>query len=623
MREKLLFAIVLFTFAYFHQGGGWNQNARFALVRAIVEEGTFSIDSYLIYAGKKSADSAITLARLAINNGDVLINGKLYTLSWTTPEKKLIPVNGSRTPWGELISVENVGATGDLAFSNGHFYPNKAPGTSFIAVPAYFLIYHLERLWGMDPDDWWILTVNFWLTTVFSVGLISAVGCIIFYRCIRLVFAITAIPAVLATLSLACGTLFFPNATILYEHNIAGVLMLASFYLLYKTSTARELMVVSTSQVIPSENKRIQWYVFLSGLCAGYAAITSYVVAAIVLLLWIYLMLFSRKRYVVPFILGLLGPVILIGVYNVACFGTPFTTNYSHENPLFQQQGAFARLFTTPQWDVLLLILFSPFRGLFYYSPILLLSIPGFVSLFRSNRTQNEACLIISIMCLFILFNISFNAWHGGWCVGPRYLVPALPLLMIPAASAFIRFFKTSCMVAILSFVMNLACTAVDPQPPVGNSIIARVPGQSVWQTNPFTQYELPLFFSGKAWPIIQAQCDAKVMAYSNMLTERGLPEEERKNQLTTIQQQWQESIMRGDSKDFPLSSVRGPVSANPIGCYEGWYYKIVGPASLQAQWNSFNLGEFLFPQSRLSLVPLLVLWCCSLAILLRIPRPT
>jgi hypothetical protein len=37
--ELLLFVACLFAFAYFHQGGGWNQNARFAEVRAMAEEG--------------------------------------------------------------------------------------------------------------------------------------------------------------------------------------------------------------------------------------------------------------------------------------------------------------------------------------------------------------------------------------------------------------------------------------------------------------------------------------------------------------------------------------------------------------------------------------------------------
>lgn len=46
---RWLFLAAWIAFASFHQGGGWHQNARFAAVRAIVEQGRFSVDDYAIY----------------------------------------------------------------------------------------------------------------------------------------------------------------------------------------------------------------------------------------------------------------------------------------------------------------------------------------------------------------------------------------------------------------------------------------------------------------------------------------------------------------------------------------------------------------------------------------------
>ncbi len=45
--------------------------------------------------------------------------------------------------------------------------------------------------------------------------------------------------------------------------------------------------------------------------------------------------------------------------------------------------------------------------------------------------------------------------------------------------------------------------------------------------------------------------------------------------------------------------------------------FQAFGPGSKEARWNSFNVGEFLFPESRWSLAPLLVLELvlCGLAI--------
>ena len=46
-----LFALVLGAYAYFYQGGGWNQNSRFDLTRPIVEQHTSQIDAYVKNAG--------------------------------------------------------------------------------------------------------------------------------------------------------------------------------------------------------------------------------------------------------------------------------------------------------------------------------------------------------------------------------------------------------------------------------------------------------------------------------------------------------------------------------------------------------------------------------------------
>jgi hypothetical protein len=40
-----------------------------------------------------------------------------------------------------------------------------------------------------------------------------------------------------------------------------------------------------------------------------------------------------------------------------------------------------------------------------------------------------------------------------------------------------------------------------------------------------------------------------------------------------------------------PVGEVTGPVSANPVGVY-------AAQTPFQARWNSFNLGEALWPQS-------------------------
>jgi len=46
-KAAILLGVVTFlSFIYFYEGGGWNQNSRFDLLRAIVERHTLQIDAY-------------------------------------------------------------------------------------------------------------------------------------------------------------------------------------------------------------------------------------------------------------------------------------------------------------------------------------------------------------------------------------------------------------------------------------------------------------------------------------------------------------------------------------------------------------------------------------------------
>lgn len=151
--ETALFVLALGTYAYFFQGGGWNANSRFDLVRAIVEEHTLVIDDY--------ADN-----------------------------------------------------TKDLAFFRGHIYCEKAPGLSMLAVPVYAAVYpfaHGERPRGR------LIHLAAYLAIVLTVSLPSAVAVSLLFRiAVRLgssawVGAVLAASYALATLAFPYATLFYAH----------------------------------------------------------------------------------------------------------------------------------------------------------------------------------------------------------------------------------------------------------------------------------------------------------------------------------------------------------------------------------------------------------------------------
>jgi hypothetical protein len=631
----LLFAVTFLSYAYFHQGGGWNQNVRFAMVRAIVEEGNFWIDSYLVYVGAAS-EQGTRLVRVPVRNAEFAYGDRKYAFRWRDVDGRPIPLANTTNRGSEgseqevkYIEPEQSAVSGDVSFFRGHFHPAKAPGVSFLAVPAYSLIYAFERMTGIDPDDWWTLTINAWLTSLLTVGLISALGCVVFYRLALRLSDGHALESVLTTLALAFGTMFFPYGTVLYEHNIVAMALLASFYLLFRVKESHK------SPDKPLSDSKARLYVYLAGLFAGYAAITNYTMVIVVVLLGCYLLLgVQLKGGWRWFGLGVLGPFLMICAYNVACFSTPFTTNYRYENPLFKSGSkAFLDVFIMPQWKVLAIVLFSPYRGLFISAPILLLGAYGLAKWLRSGKLRAEALLIISVLAFFLLFIMTFNGWDGGWAVGPRYLVPALPFLALPLVPAFSRFFKTACILAAVSIIINLLVTAVDPQAPVGNARYAQVEGRSQWRQSPLTDYVLPLFLEGRAEPLLRTQRDVVLSFYDYTMRAEGVLDTLRAQRLTQLRDQINADIDAGEQAPLllvrgvdgkiglaqsELPTIRGPVSANPMGVYEGWMYRVFPIHSAQTDRNSFNVGEFLFGRSRWSLSPFLIIAGTIVAVMVR-----
>lgn len=604
--EGTLFALVFLTFSYFHQGGGWNQNCRFAMVRAMAEQHRFSIDSYLIYVPDPASETKDKLNRLTIEYTSVFLPDKTYSLCWMDSKGQLVPISNSVPPGAVLVAVDQIAATGDVSYFDGHFHPNKAPGTSFLALPAYYVLGHIEKLFGIDPDSWWVLTCNAWLTSVFSVGLISALGSMVFFRLsVRLSGDLRA--ALISTLAFTFGTMYFPYATMLYEHNIIAAALLASFALIYRLKLSPDVCKART------------WLV-LSGMVAAFAAITNYLAVLVVPLLTVYAFLATGKRSTVAwFGLGTLGPFLLLCAYNVACFGTPLTTNYRYQNPIFLESGGVVLgVLNWPSGEVFLKLLLSPYRGLLLASPVLVLGIVGLASMFGQPGFRLEAWLFTCVILVFLLFNVCFNGWDGGWTTVPRYLGPSIPFLALPIVLVVKRYFWTTLVLAVISVAIHLLFTVVDPQSPAGNAGIASIPQKPQWRHSPLLDYELPLFMTGRAQPILDQQRDALLTQYQGKLFAEGIRREDQGELLAKAKHQLDLAIECGDPEPLPLASFFGPVSVNPSGVYEAWFHRYFTPGSTQAEWNSFNVGEFLFPHSRLSLLPLVVLWAGLLLVIVR-----
>ncbi len=607
--EVVLFLVTFFTFAWFHQGGGWNQNSRFAEIRAIVEEGRLPIDNFLVYLRDPVRDD---LVRVPVNHAEYDFDGKHRALCWVDASWTFLPISGQPTAEGTVEEpMHMVCSSGDVAYvaQTGHFHPNKPPGTSFLAVPAYFIIYHLERAFGFNPDHWWTLNLNAWLTTIFSVGLLSALGCVLFFRLACDFAGGAKTPALLATFAFAFGTTFFPFGTLLFDHNLTAVLLLAAFYFL-REKTALPVF---------------------AGFCAGFAVVTNYVAGGAVIALGLYALLAARpanRRRVLLFCLGGLGPALLLGWYHSVNFGSPFALANDFQNPVFKDPHGSLGMFGRPNPYVAALLAVSPYRGVFWLSPVLVLGVVGWIVWLREKTFSAEARLGLAIFGWFFLVNASFNGYHGGFSAGPRYLVPGLPFLALPLVVAFARWKKISTVLLALSFAQQFLLTATDAQNSLAVGGHARV--DDAHRKDDFFcsivgEYAAPLFFTGRIKPLTEQLLALRIEKEEERLTETIADETERTRLITEMRRDFRAAVDRQERDPIMLAAILGPVSVNSVNPFDGLLGYGVWPLhSPQAEWASFNAGEFLWPRSRRSLLPLLLvvggLWTW---LLLASRRPT
>src|SRR5437762_843011 len=118
--RSAIFTLLFTSYAYFYQAGGWNQNSRFDLVRAVTNDHAVRIDPY----------------------------------------------------------QRN---TGDKALYDGHYYSDKAPGLALAAIPIAEAGRLALLASGGDPESFAGLAILSYLATVLTVGLLTALAGVVLY----------------------------------------------------------------------------------------------------------------------------------------------------------------------------------------------------------------------------------------------------------------------------------------------------------------------------------------------------------------------------------------------------------------------------------------------------------
>src|SRR6185503_7158556 len=214
-------------------------------------------------------------------------------------------------------------------------------------------------------------------------------------------------------------------------------------------------------------------------LLAG-AVVVEYPAALAGVVIGIYAVFIARRWQTVAWLAaGAALPALALALYHGLEFGSPLALPYDFSTQHNRSQGFFMGL-GVPQPGALGNILFSPYRGLFFSAPWLALAVPGAVRLWRARRAEAVVCLAIAL--LFVWLNASLVDWQGGWAMGPRYLVPAIPFLVVLVGGLLVRgdvarpardglrraAWLGGGVLVTYSFAAMLLGTAVKPEVPVG-----------------------------------------------------------------------------------------------------------------------------------------------------------
>jgi len=389
-----LFALLLLSYGYyFDPGQNWNSNSRLALVWSIVDDGTVRIDKYQA-------------------------------------------------------------TTRDIAYRDGHYYSDKAPGLSLLGVPVYWTLKHtigpgltsdqLQRVATQQINFWW----NTMPTVILALLLMHFLALLGFSLTVRL----------WTTLAYALGSLVYPYATIVFGHQLAAVLGFVPFLIAYLVKRGQMRWPMAA--------------LFGAGLLAGWGVVVEYTNALIVLALVAYVSLAlggsmgDRVRRIAAFGMGVLPAAAALLTYNGLAFGHPFSIGYGLEAESAFAGGMGQGLFGVtwpPSIKVAAALLFGGYRGLFVYSPFLLLAAPAAVALWRRSAMRPEVLVSAFVVTGFLLFNASYYMWWGGAAIGPRFLVPTLPFLAWPVAEAIRRWRTLAMSLVGASLLLGYTMAATRP----------------------------------------------------------------------------------------------------------------------------------------------------------------
>jgi hypothetical protein len=288
-----------------------------------------------------------------------------------------------------------------------------APLQSLIMAPFYAAGYYFGVMTDAASQN--LQKIGDLFTFYLFLPIVISSLCVVYFGIIKKM-GVDDNVSLLSTFLLFWATFLLPYGGGLYSEPLSALLLLISFYYFYTAP--------ATSYV--SNNRK-------NFLCLGLLILNGFIFVVYFALMMAYVIWASRVRrndsseawrVTLEGSLILMVSVAMFLSYNYYRYGEFFNFGYQGEG-------------FTGNWLVGMYgLMFSSGKGLLVFSPLTLLCILYFILKNHQMESWQRYVVgtsLISFVCYWLIYS-RWDAWHGGMCWGPRFLLPFVPLihLMFP-----------------------------------------------------------------------------------------------------------------------------------------------------------------------------------------------
>lgn len=306
-----------------------------------------------------------------------------------------------------------------LLNSHNHFISFFPIVTPMLVTPLYVIPYLVLKFYGggfsiYDPHLYLFIA----LMEKLSASIIASLSCVFIFLSIKKMFNDRIAWISTITFGLATNT-WSTSSQALWQHGMVELLLAIMIYL-----------------VLLIEQRDSVKNTILLGLLSGLFIFNRPPDSVFLIPIIVYV-LFLKKKAWIYYCISVMMAAAPFAYYNIYMLGGLFGGYNNNMNTLAIGTNTVLNIVG---------LLCSPNRGLFVYSPILIVALLGMyrVSTIENRNIRIFLYLFFVSLLLNILVYASFDThWWGGFCYGPRFLAGMLPVIIL-YTSIFLHYVDTN-----------------------------------------------------------------------------------------------------------------------------------------------------------------------------------